>query len=119
MTYPDKPPPAGLRIEPEVAASYPVVSRDAKKFTFTLRTGFRFSDGSSVRADAFARAIGRALAPGVESAAGDYMKDIVGAAGVTAGKRPIPLGVVPKGTRLVIRFTRATPDFPARTTMPF
>src|SRR5262245_7004453 len=119
MTYPDKPPPAGLRIEPEVAASYPVVSRDAKKFTFTLRTGLRFSDGSPVRADAFARAIGRGLAPGVESAAGDYMKDIVGAAGVTAGKRPIPVGVVPKGNRLVIRFTRPTPDFPARTTMPF
>src|SRR5262245_4802094 len=118
MTYPDKPPPAGLRIEPEVAASYRV-SRDAKTFTFTLRTGFRFSDGSPVRADAFARAIGRGLAPGIESAGTEYMKDIVGAAEVTAGKRQIPVGVVPKGTRLVIRFTRPMPDFPARTTMPF
>jgi peptide/nickel transport system substrate-binding protein len=119
MTYPDKPPPAGLRIEPEVAASYPRVSRDAKTFNFRLRKGFRFSDGAPVRADAFARAIGRALAPGVESAAADYMKDIVGAADVVAGKRSIPVGVSARGTRLVIKFTRAIPDFPARTTMPF
>jgi peptide/nickel transport system substrate-binding protein len=119
MTYPDKPPPAGLRIEPEVAASYPRVSRDAKTFTFTLRPGFRFSDGAPIRADAFARAIGRGLAPGVESAAAEYMKDIVGAADVTAGKRTLPAGVHAQGTRLVIKFTRPIPDFPARTTMPF
>ena len=119
MTYPDKPPPTGLRIEPEIAASYPRVSRDAKTFTFTLRKGFRFSDGTSIRADAFARAIGRALAPGIESAGTLYMKDIVGAAEVMAGKRSIPAGVFARGTRLVIRFTRPTPDFPSRTTMPF
>jgi peptide/nickel transport system substrate-binding protein len=118
MAYPDKPPPAGLRIEPRVAASYPRVSRDAKTFTFTLRKGFRFNDGAPVRADAFARAIGRALAPGVESPGEQYMRDIVGAADVTAGKRSIPAGVDARGTRLVIRFIRATPDFPARTTMP-
>lgn len=118
MTYPDKPPPAGLRIVPEVAASYPRVSRDAKTFTFTLRRGFRFSDGSPIRANAFAQAIGRALAPGVGSVGKEYMEDIVGAAKVTAGK-PIPVGVKARGTQLVIRFTRPTPDFPARTTMPF
>ena len=69
MAYPDKRPPAGLRLQPEVAAAPPTVSPDLKTFTFTLRTGFRFSDGSPVRASAFARAINRTLAP-VDEVAG-------------------------------------------------
>ena len=119
MNYPDKPPPDGLRIVPEVAASYPRVSRDAKTFTFTLRTGFRFSDGTRVRADAFARAISRTLAPGIESPGAEYTRDIVGADAVRDGTRASPVGVVAKGNVLVVRFTRPVPDFPARTTMPF
>ena len=30
MSYPDKPPPAGFRLQPEVAADFPTVSRDGK-----------------------------------------------------------------------------------------
>ena len=59
MTYPDKPPPEGYRLVPEVAAAYPRMSEGGRTWTFTLRTGFRFSDGSAVRASAFARAIAR------------------------------------------------------------
>ena len=57
MTFPDAPPPAGLRLVPEVAAAYPRVSSDGKTYTFTLRSGFRFSDGTPVQASAFAHAI--------------------------------------------------------------
>ena len=67
MAYPDKPPPAGLHLAPEVAAAPPAVSQDLKTFTFRLRSGFRFSDGSPVRASAFARAINRTLAPSMKS----------------------------------------------------
>ena len=52
MNYPDKPRPEGLRLVPEVAASYPRVSSDGKTYTFTLRKDFRFSDGKPVRAAA-------------------------------------------------------------------
>ena len=41
----------------------------AKTTTFKLRSGFRFSDGRPVRADAFAHAIDRTMAPGVDSPA--------------------------------------------------
>ena len=47
---------------PEVAVGYPRSAPDGKTLTFTLRSGFRFSDGKTVRADAFARAIHRILA---------------------------------------------------------
>jgi peptide/nickel transport system substrate-binding protein len=119
MRYPNKPPPAGLRIAPDVAAFPPRVSSDGKTYTFTLRKDFRFSDGKPVRAEAFARAISRMLIPEMKSPGAEYAKDIVGAEAVTAGTRTLPIGVTASGTRLVIRFTRPIPDFPLRTTMPF
>ena len=66
LTYPDRPPPKAFEAVPEVAIDYPAVADDFKKFTFRLRTGFRFSDGSPVRGKAFAHAINRTLAPGVQ-----------------------------------------------------
>jgi peptide/nickel transport system substrate-binding protein len=119
MRYPNKPPPAGLRIAPDVAAFPPRVSSDGKTYTFTLRKDFRFSDGKPVRAEAFARAISRMLIPEMKSPGAEYAKDIVGADAVTTGTRTLPTGVTARGTRLVIRFTRPIPDFPLRTTMPF
>lgn len=119
MTYPDKPPPAGYRIVPEVAADFPKVSPDGKTTTFKLRTGFRFSDGSPVRASAFAQAINRTLAPGVNSPAFLYTQAIVGADDVRAGKTRAAAGVTARGSTLVVRFTREVRDFAAWTTMPF
>jgi peptide/nickel transport system substrate-binding protein len=98
MNYPDKPPPAGLRVVPEVAAGYPRISSDGKSYTFTLRGGFRFSDGTPVQADAFARAINRTLAPGVKSPATQYTGAIVGASAVQAGKAPPRQASSPAGT---------------------
>jgi peptide/nickel transport system substrate-binding protein len=119
MTYPDKPAPAALHAVPEVAAAEPAISRDGKTYTFTLRSGFRFSDGTPVRASAFARAISRILAPGVRSAGIQYVQDIVGAADVQAGRATVPSGVVARGNRLVVRFKHPLADFAARTTMPY
>jgi peptide/nickel transport system substrate-binding protein len=119
MTYPDKPPPAAFRLEPEVAAGFPTVSRDLKTYTFTLRSGFRFSDGKPVRASAFARAINRTLAPEMHSPGAVHTRDIVGAADVLAGRRSAAAGVEARGNTLVVRLRRPAPDFLARTTLPF
>ena len=114
MAYPDKPPPEGFDLQPEVAASVPAVSRDGKTYTFKLRNGFRFSDGSPVRASAYAHAINRALAPEMNSPGVQYVRDIVGAGRVLEGKSASASGVVAHGNRLVVRLTRAAPDFPSR-----
>lgn len=118
MNYPDKPPPEGLRVVPEVATAYPRVSDGGKTYTFTLRRGFRFNDGTPVEASAFARAINRILAPGVDSGGLPYVKDIVGAAAVRAGTATAAAGVVADGSRLTIRFSAAPADFAAQLTMP-
>jgi peptide/nickel transport system substrate-binding protein len=119
MAYPDRPPPAGFRLQPEVAAALPKVSRDLRTYTFRLRRGFRFSDGTPVRASAFARAINRTLNPAMRSPGAVHTRDIVGAAEVLAGRRPVASGVVAGGNTLVVKLTRPAPDFLARTSLPF
>ena len=118
FSYPDKPAPAAFRAEPEVASAVKV-SDDLKTYTFTLRRGFRFSDGAPVRADAFAHAINRVLQPAVSSPGRIHMLDIVGAEAVLAGRAGAARGVVARGNTLVVRFVRPAPDFIARTTLPF
>jgi peptide/nickel transport system substrate-binding protein len=118
MTYPDKASPASFRLVHEVAASYRA-SPDFKTYTFTLRKGFRFSNGAPVRASAFAHAIDRLLQPFVFSPGAQHAQDIVGAADVQSGRKPTTAGVVARGNTLVVRFTKPAPDFPARTAMPF
>ena len=119
LAYPDKPPPAGFRLEPEVASDFPEVSRDRLTYTFRLRRGFRFSDGKPVQASAFARAINRALAPEMKSPGVQYVRDIVGAGRVLAGESNAASGVVARGNTLVVRLTRPTPDFPDRMASTF
>ncbi len=118
MSYPDKPAPEGFRLQPEVAAGY-TVSPDLKTYTFTLRSGFRFSDGSPVRASAFEQAINRGLSPIAHSPGAVHMRDIVGAADVLHGRQKTARGVVARGNTLIVRFKKPAPDFPARTAMPF
>ncbi len=119
MRYRDQKPPKGYQLEPEVAATAPTISADGRTYTFRLRRGYRFSDGRPVRADAFAQAIHRTLAPGVDSPAWLYTQAIVGADDVRSGKAPRAAGVTANGYTLVVRFTREVRDFAAWTTMPF
>src|SRR5438034_9885690 len=54
--YPDKAGPAGSKLVPEVASHF-TVTNGGKKYTFFIRKGFRFSDGSPVTANSFKYAI--------------------------------------------------------------
>ena len=119
MRYRDAAPPEGYRIVPEVAAAFPKVSPDGKTTTFKLRTGFRFSDGSPVRADAFAQAIHRTMARGVDSPAYLYTQAIVGADDVRAGKTAVPPASSPVATRSSSASPARCATSPRWTTMLF
>jgi peptide/nickel transport system substrate-binding protein len=118
FTYPDQPPPAAYRLQPEVVAGWKV-SKDFKTYTFKLRQGFRFSDGTQLQANAFAHAINRVLQLGAASPGRIFMRDIVGAADVSAGRARSARGVVARSFTLTVRLTQPAPDFPARTTLPY
>lgn len=99
MAFPDRPFAAGLRLEPELAESDPVISRDRRTYTFTVRKDARFSNGAPVTARAFERAAERIVDPRMKS---PYAVD------------PVVEGDVARGRTFTIRLTRPVPDFPAR-----
>ena len=121
MAYPDKPPPQGYRLVPEVAARM-LVSRDGRTYTFVLRRSFRFSDGTPVRASAFKWAITRTLrleAAGAENAklGGALVRVIAGARAVAEGRAQDVTGIKIRNNRLVIKLNERVPSFPGRLTL--
>ena len=121
--YPDKPGPAGSLPVPEVASGYRV-SKDGKTYTFTIRKGFRFSNGEPVTAKSFQYAIDRTANDDLASPGAQFITDpnganIVGAKAVNDGDAKHVTGVVAKGNRLVIRLTRPDGAFLTKISMPF
>jgi YVTN family beta-propeller protein len=121
LNYPDRPPPAGTRLEPEVAASHPVVSADRRTYTFTIRPGFRFSPPSNqpVTAQSFRYAIERSLSPRMRGPARGRLDEIVGAEAYQAGRASHIVGLQTQGSKLTVRLIAPTPDLPARLALPF
>jgi peptide/nickel transport system substrate-binding protein len=106
LGFPDKEGPAGSRMRPEAAAGFPTVSKDGKTYTFTIKKGFKFSNGANVTAANFAAALRRALNPKMQSPASSFLDDLQSYKTVGANKLQVRLKVV-------------APDFLARMTMPF
>ena len=93
FSYPDKEGAAGARVIPEVARSYPTVSKDGRTYTFELKRTFRFQTGAPVTAQSFADAFNRDANPAMDSGAQEYLHGIVGADAVIAGTAKTISGV--------------------------
>jgi ABC-type transport system substrate-binding protein len=119
LNYPDKPAPEGSRLVPDAAAGFPRISRDGRTYTFTIKNGLRFSDGSPVTAAAFKRAIERAASQEQASPAIAFIHDVVGADERNEGKAGSVSGVSARGQVLTIRLKRSNPTFLAEIAMPF
>lgn len=123
FNYPDKAGPAGTQLKPEVASKF-TVSGNGKVYTFTIRKGFKFSNGKAVTANNFKYAINRTLNKTLASPGAQFITDkngtnIVGAAKVNEGKAKTAAGVRVKGNKLTIRLTKPDATFMAKITMPF
>jgi oligopeptide transport system substrate-binding protein len=95
----------GTKLVPEVASRFAVSNR-GRTYTFFLRKGFRFSDGSPVTARNFVYAFDRIANPELQSPAAEL---------ITAVK-----GVRAEGSsKLVIRLTKPDGAFLLKLTMPF
>jgi ABC-type oligopeptide transport system substrate-binding subunit len=122
LNYADKSGSAGTQLQPEVATSMPVVSKDGKTYTFRIKSGkdaYRFNTGEVVTAATFAYAFQRDLNPKMQSPAASFLPDVVGAEAYNSGKTKTLSGVIAKGNTLTIKLTKPGPDFLARVAMPF
>jgi peptide/nickel transport system substrate-binding protein len=106
LSFPDKEGAAGSRMRPEAAAGFPTVTNGGKTYTFTIKSGFKFSDGSAVTANNFAHAFRRALNARMQSPASSFLDDVAKYRTIGTNKLEVTLKTV-------------SPDFLARMTMPF
>lgn len=123
LNYRDAAAPVGSRLVPEGASSYKVSSA-GKVYTFTIKPGFKFSDGKAVTAASYKYAFDRAANKELQSPAFQFIADpnganIVGAQAVRDGRSNSISGVTAKGNKLTIRMTKADATALAKFTMPF
>lgn len=128
LNYPDKPPPEGSQLQPEVAAAMPTLSGDGRTYTFQIRPGYRFSPPSNqpVTAETFRYSIERALSPRLaENPIGQIppgplvIDDIEGEQAFLDGTASSISGLRATGDTLSITLTRPSPDFLERLALPF
>ncbi|HEY3192381.1 MAG TPA: BTAD domain-containing putative transcriptional regulator [Solirubrobacterales bacterium] len=128
LNYPDKPPPEGLRLAPEIAAALPTISPDRRTYTFTVRPGYRFSPPSNqpVTAETFRHSIERALSPRLarnpigQTPPGPLaIDDIEGERAFRGGEAQHITGLRARGDTLSITLVRPSPDFLERLSLPF
>jgi peptide/nickel transport system substrate-binding protein/oligopeptide transport system substrate-binding protein len=89
------------------------ISADHLTYTFHLRPGLKFSDGTPARAQDFVDSINRALNPGLGSVvAMTYEGDIKGAAEVNSGKATTATGLsAPDDSTLVVTLAKPVAYF--------
>jgi peptide/nickel transport system substrate-binding protein len=114
--YPEKAGAAGSKLYPEAAEAFPTISKDGKTYTWKIRKGLRFSDGSPVTAAAFKRAIERNLSPkmgqGSPTGVNIAMDELIqGGSAYTAGESATLLGGSAKGQVLTVKLTKPNPTF--------
>jgi peptide/nickel transport system substrate-binding protein len=97
---------ASERLSPMAAQGLPRISNNGRRYTITVKQGFRFSNGQAVTAANFKRAFDRATNQKLQSPAASFLDDV---ANVSA----------PNARTLVINLRRVAPDFLARISMPF
>ena len=106
---------------PEVAQSLPTRSADGKTYTFTIRSGFRFSPPSNapVTAQTFKDTIERTLNPRMRSPIASEFGDIVGARAYMARQAAHIAGVIAHGHTLTIRLSAPAPSLSERLAQSF
>lgn len=113
----------GYRLVNDGAKSY-TVSRDGKTYTFRIRQGMKFSNGSKLNANNYKHALLRVLHENVGSPLASFLTDpasvnIVGATDYNTGKTTTVPGISTRGPNvLVIRLVAANPLLPTLLALP-
>jgi YVTN family beta-propeller protein len=110
----------GIQLVPDLAISLPILTEGGKAYTFQLRRGIRYSNGTLVQPADFRRAIERALELGSPGAL--LYTSIVGADRCRKGKRcDLSRGIVTdrEARTVTFKLTAADGDFLSKLALPF
>jgi peptide/nickel transport system substrate-binding protein len=112
--FPEKAGAAGSQLYPVAATAFPTVSGNGKTYTFHIRPGLKFSDGSPVTAASYQRSWERILSPKMGSPLGvnlDLQNVVVGGDAFLNGKAQRISGISAKGNTLVFHLTKPNASF--------
>lgn len=125
MTFKDAPGKAGLELVPDLAQAKGEVSADGKTWTYKLRTGLKFADGTPVTSKDVKYAVERSnYAPDVLSNGPTYFKALLGTdyAGPYKDTTPGKLGLTaietPDDTTVVFKPQKPFSEFDFLATLP-
>ncbi len=119
LNTPDKGPPEGSNLVPDAATGFPVVSKDGKTYTFTIKPGFKFNTGAPVTAANFKAAFDRDSDPAMNSPVTAFIDDVVGVKDVLDKKSKSVSGVIAKGMKLTIKLTHPDGGLLNKLALPF
>jgi peptide/nickel transport system substrate-binding protein len=77
VTYPSAPGAAGLKLTPDMAQSMPTISADGKTYTFKLRSGMKFQDGTPITSKDIKYGIERDWAPELAGGPSFYLQNLL------------------------------------------
>ena len=106
LYYPHVEGAAGGRLAPMAAQGMPKVSNGGKTYTFTIKKGFKFSDGTAVTSANFKRAFDRGVNKAMQSPASSFLDDVAS-------------WKAPNASTFVVAQKKVAPDFMARMSMMF
>jgi ABC-type transport system substrate-binding protein len=114
VSFPEKTGAAGSQLYPQAATAFPTVSKDGKTYTFHIRPGLKFSDGSLVTAASYQRSWERILSPKMGSPLGvnlDLQNTVVGGDSFLNGKSQHISGITAKGLTLTFHLVKPNATF--------
>jgi peptide/nickel transport system substrate-binding protein len=107
VRYADQPDAAGTELTAGTA-SMPTISSDGLTYTFTLRPGARFSNGTPITGQDIKYTFMRLMNPAIDTGTGYYFTNVIGAPAYLAGKSGTVAGIV--ATANTVTFHLSAPD---------
>jgi peptide/nickel transport system substrate-binding protein len=107
------------RIVPNLAVALPSISDGGRTYTFRLRPGITYSDGTTVQPADVRRAIERVFLVGGDLSTAPYFAGIVGATACVEGKRcDLSKGIVTGANTVTFHLREPDPDFLYKLALP-
>jgi ABC-type transport system substrate-binding protein len=117
VRYADQPGAAGTTLVPGTA-SMPTVSDNGLKYTFTMRSGAKFSNGQPITTKDIKYTFMRLMNPAIDTGTGGYFTNVVGAPAYLAGKSKTLPGITTTATTVTFQLTAPDGAFLYKAALP-